>query len=340
MKDLQCFFSFIFSLMFLINSCGSSTSSKQNNLIENHGTHLRESNYPIQIIGSFIGQQVSYNLKNKNGDNIILFGNPVIVPSYFYQFTIMENGTVIIVQDDGRKKILYNGTFKVIKNSSTIIQVLCEVSTIDKTSNPTFTLDYYIKSNLIFCKGTGEPTMILKPSNLNAKLNTRGNRDSTKTEKGPNDDGINYSETLEDRSIKIQEKITQKKNLISSKDENYAKELLDRINESIIEGDNNVLDEIFENEINFHGKKLTTLDQIKRQIEAYKKRWKVNSNTITKIKFISSNKYEGLFHYYKDYSITRNNERGKTINYLIEGDVIIDFESGKIISINDTKTLK
>lgn len=160
------------------------------------------------------------------------------------------------------------------------------------------------------------------------------------SQKNPSTNNSNKNKIVEVESKYSSRKEVENAILISIKDEIYAKELLDRLNESIVEGDNNVLTEIFEKEINFHGNGQTTISQIKRQIEAYKKRWKVNSNTITKIKFISSNKYLGLFHYFKDYCISSNNESAKTINFLIEGDVIIDFKSGKIISINDTKTLK
>ena len=151
-------------------------------------------NYPSEIIGSFSGQQVSYNLKNKDGNDMIIRGNPVTVPGYAVNFTLNNNGTVEFIQQAaGVGRVYYNGSFKVLENSASNIQVQCDVSTSDKTSNPTYILNFDKSTNEITCSGgNGEPIISLTRSGNSAsgEQNQGGNGDQLNESQNQSPDGI------------------------------------------------------------------------------------------------------------------------------------------------------
>ena len=151
-------------------------------------------NYPAEIIGSFSGQQVSYNLKNKDGNDMIIRGNLVTVPGYAVNFTLNNNGTVEFIQQAaGVGRVYYNGSFKVLENSGTNIQVQCDVSTSDKTSNPTYILNFDKSTNEITCSGgNSEPIIVLTRSGNSAsnEQSQGGNGDQLSESQNQSPDGI------------------------------------------------------------------------------------------------------------------------------------------------------
>jgi len=157
-------------------------------------TQETTSNYPTEIIGSFSGQQVSYNLKNKDGNDMIIRGNPVTVPGYAVNFTLSNNGTVEFIQQAaGVGRVYYNGSFKVLENSGANIQVQCDVSTSDKTSNPTYILNFDKSTNEITCSGgNGEPLIALTRSGNSAssEQSQGGNSDQLSESQNQSPDGI------------------------------------------------------------------------------------------------------------------------------------------------------
>ncbi len=157
-------------------------------------TQEANSNYPAEIIGSFSGQQVSYNLKNKDGNDMIIRGNPVAVPGYAVNFTLSNNGTVEFIQQAaGVGRVYYNGSFKVLENSGTNIQVQCDVSTSDKTSNPTYILNFDKSTNEVTCSGgNGEPLIGLTRSGNSASSDQSqgGNSDPLSKSQNQSPDGI------------------------------------------------------------------------------------------------------------------------------------------------------
>jgi hypothetical protein len=151
-------------------------------------------NYPAEIIGSFSGQQVSYNLKNKDGNDMIIRGNPVTVPGYSVNFTLNNNGSVEFIQQAaGVGRVYYNGSFKVLENSGANIQVQCDVSTSDKTSNPTYILNFDKSTNEITCSGgNSEPIIALTRSGNSAssEQSQGGNSDQLSESQNQSPDGI------------------------------------------------------------------------------------------------------------------------------------------------------
>lgn len=151
-------------------------------------------NYPAEIIGSFSGQQVSYNLKNKDGNDMIIRGNLVTVQGYAVNFTLNNKGTVEFIQQAaGVGRVYYNGSFKVLENSETNIQVQCDVSTSDKTSNPTYILNFDKSTNEITCSGGNSEPIISLIRSVNSSSNEQsqgGNGDPLSESQNQSPDGI------------------------------------------------------------------------------------------------------------------------------------------------------
>lgn len=74
-------------------------------------------NIPSEIVGSFKGYEAAYNLKNSNGNEMIINGSTVSVPASELLFTISNEGTVQLIQESGAEKIVYNGSLKIIENT-------------------------------------------------------------------------------------------------------------------------------------------------------------------------------------------------------------------------------
>lgn len=125
---------------------------------------------------------------------MIIRGNPVTVPGYAVNFTLNNNGIVEFIQQAaGVGQVYYNGRFKVLENSGNNIQVQCDVSTSDKTSNPTYILNFDKSTNEISCSGgNGEPIISLSRSGNSAssEQNQGGNVDQLSESQNQSPDGI------------------------------------------------------------------------------------------------------------------------------------------------------
>ncbi|MAR15139.1 MAG: hypothetical protein CMG21_01610 [Candidatus Marinimicrobia bacterium] len=88
-------------LLLMLVSCGeeNTKASKINNL-ENKSIDRKavESN---EWIGTFKGTCASYNMENQYGEEMIIYGNYVTVPSVNYKFKIYDKNTCSIYMDDG-----------------------------------------------------------------------------------------------------------------------------------------------------------------------------------------------------------------------------------------------
>jgi len=192
----------VFISMFSCNEQGAtsiataSTAQGTTETIAPTSTQEATTNFPAEIIGSFSGQQVSYNLKNKDGNDMIIRGNPVTVPGYSVNFSLSNNGTVEFIQQaPGVGRVYYSGNFKVLENSGANIQVQCDVSTSDKTSNPTYVLNFDKSTNEITCSGgNSEPLIALTRS---------GNSATSQQSQGSNGDELSENQNQSPDGIYI-----------------------------------------------------------------------------------------------------------------------------------------
>jgi hypothetical protein len=95
----------------------------------------------LEFLGNYHGIQPSYFMKNQYGDDMIINGNKVPIPSIDYKFLLKENNIVSLQQtnleDDSR--VYYDGTFKIINNTLEFIKVECILNN-GESSNPTYIL--------------------------------------------------------------------------------------------------------------------------------------------------------------------------------------------------------
>jgi len=197
---------------FILISCSNNNSTKGLNIatadvasIESSNPIVQENkiNFPDEIIGSFYGSQQSYNLKNKDGDEIIIRGNPVIVPAYNVLFSLSKNGNVQFIQQaENGEKVFYNGSFKILDNDATGIRVECNVKEANGTSSPTYTLVYDKTSNAITCRNNSEPIITLNRLD-NQQINNSNQLNNSTINESNKFQSVDGTYTFSDNSVNI-----------------------------------------------------------------------------------------------------------------------------------------
>ena len=92
-------------LLLLFVSCGeesSKVSKTKTPVNETTDTKIVEID---TWIGTFEGICASYNMKDKYGSEMIIFGNYVTIPSVEYKFKIYDDNTCSIYMDDGEDEV-------------------------------------------------------------------------------------------------------------------------------------------------------------------------------------------------------------------------------------------
>ena len=107
---------------------------------KSNNSAVKKDNFVLN--GLFQGTQDSYFLKNKFGEDLIIQGNRVPVPSSEYKFLFKENLEVSLQQtsEDG-VKVFYEGNYKTVKNDEEIVIIKCKLSD-GEYSNPTMIIEY------------------------------------------------------------------------------------------------------------------------------------------------------------------------------------------------------
>jgi len=107
---------------------------------KSNNSAVKKDNFVLN--GLFQGTQDSYFLKNKFGEDLIIQGNRVPVPSSEYKFLFKENLEVSLQQtsEDG-EKVFYEGNYKAVKNDEEIVIIKCKLSD-GEYSNPTMIIEY------------------------------------------------------------------------------------------------------------------------------------------------------------------------------------------------------
>jgi hypothetical protein len=112
----------------------------------------------MEFLGNYHGIQPSYFMKNQYGDDMVINGSKVPVPSIDYKFLLKEDNAVSLQQinlEDNRR-VYYEGTYKIVsvENSSFVIE--CSLSD-GQTSNPIYILTIDKNDKKGICTGTNEP---------------------------------------------------------------------------------------------------------------------------------------------------------------------------------------
>tara|TARA_B100001287_G_C22686426_1_gene533946 strand:- start:1996 stop:2487 length:492 start_codon:yes stop_codon:yes gene_type:complete len=101
-------------------------------------------NESLDILGTYDGKQPSYYMKNANGDDVIINGQRIRIPSSIETFVIAKDNKVGYAQTDTEDNKTYNftGTYKILEESSDMVKIKCSLSD-GKYSNQNITLEIY-----------------------------------------------------------------------------------------------------------------------------------------------------------------------------------------------------
>tara|TARA_B100001142_G_scaffold329888_1_gene394930 strand:- start:1084 stop:1557 length:474 start_codon:yes stop_codon:yes gene_type:complete len=138
-------------LSLLIYSCGKNTDSDKPN--NSSDKILNE----FEIIGVYQGIQENYFMKNKFGDDVIINGNKIELPSVDHKFLFEKNNKVSLQQTslDDNTRYYYDGNYKILEKTQDVITIECNLSYSEGSSNPSFILDFSLSNDFLICKGCG-----------------------------------------------------------------------------------------------------------------------------------------------------------------------------------------
>lgn len=151
--------------MFTMNAC----YSDNNNYASSESEEV-QTNQTITLsddfLGNYHGIQESYFLRNQDGDDMIIAGNKVPVPSSDFNFTLGEDNDAFLHQTnlETNERHYYEGSYNIISDETDLIKV--EVSLSDgQYSSPTYILEINKPDKKGKCIGTNEPIFNISKTN-------------------------------------------------------------------------------------------------------------------------------------------------------------------------------
>ena len=152
---------FAILLVIVLTSCGGSISSEPAEATEQLSAETTKQNdegLPTDFLGNYHGIQPSYFMKNQYGDDMVINGNKVSVPSIDYKFLLKENNVVSLQQInlEDNSRVYYDGTFKISSDEDISLKIECSLSD-GKDSNPTYILTINKIDKKGVCNGSQEP---------------------------------------------------------------------------------------------------------------------------------------------------------------------------------------
>lgn len=111
-----------------------------------------------EFLGNYHGIQPSYFMKNQYGDDMVINGNKVSVPSIDYKFLLKEGNDVNLQQInlEDNSRVYYNGTYKIVSEENNSLVIECSLSD-GQSSNPIYVLTIDKSDKKGICTGTNEP---------------------------------------------------------------------------------------------------------------------------------------------------------------------------------------
>lgn len=151
----------ISTLTITLFGCGNSNQESTNNSPPNEPEKIsadKTNGLSGELLGNYHGIQPSYFMKNQYGDDMVINGNKVSVPSIDYKFLIKENSIVSLQQInlDDNSRVYYDGTYKIISEESTTTKIECTLSD-GQGSKPTYVLTINKSDKKGICTGDNEP---------------------------------------------------------------------------------------------------------------------------------------------------------------------------------------
>jgi len=165
MKKIAHVLTLMFIATLILTSCNSennkNSKSKQEEEQPKQTTELSE-----DFLGNYHGIQESYFMKNQFGDDMIIAGNKVPVPSIDFKFILKANNIASLQQTnlEDNQRYYYDGSYKILSNESEIIKV--EISLSDgQGSSPTYILEINKLDKKGNCIGKNEPVFNISKIN-------------------------------------------------------------------------------------------------------------------------------------------------------------------------------
>lgn len=151
---------FIAASLFFLSGCGSDSTKEtlQTNSKQIESTGTADEGLAADLLGSYHGIQPSYNMKNKDGEDLIINGNKVQVPSIDYKFVVEGNHVVSLQQIslEDNMTVNYQGTYRIVSNDENTVTLECSVSD-GQNSNPTYLLTINKSDKKGTCSGNNDP---------------------------------------------------------------------------------------------------------------------------------------------------------------------------------------
>tara|TARA_B110000046_G_scaffold29326_1_gene30734 strand:+ start:376 stop:882 length:507 start_codon:yes stop_codon:yes gene_type:complete len=152
---------FIGCCIIMMTSCGNSnqnTSNELSSIQAEESIKQKAAGLTTQLLGNYHGIQPSYFLKNQYGEDMVLNGNKIPVPSIDYKFLLKENNVVSLQQInlEDNSRVYYDGEYKIILDDSNTSKIECSLND-GQTSNPTYILIISKIDKKGTCTGSNEP---------------------------------------------------------------------------------------------------------------------------------------------------------------------------------------
>jgi hypothetical protein len=151
----------ICTLSISLFGCGNSNQESSNNSLSNESEKIssnKTEGLSAEFLGNYHGIQPAYFMKNQFGDDMVINGNKISVPSIDNKFLIKENLIVSLQQInlEDNSRFYYDGTYKIISNEGNLTKIECSLSD-GQGSKPTYLLTINKSDKKGICTGHNEP---------------------------------------------------------------------------------------------------------------------------------------------------------------------------------------
>jgi hypothetical protein len=115
------------------------------------------------ILGTYHGIALPYNMKNKYGEETIVNGKKITIPSIDYKFILRKGGSVSLQQInlDDNTRYYYEGTFTIIDSEEKWKKIECSLSD-GEYANPTYILTIWPLEDKALSQTSNDPDFMLK----------------------------------------------------------------------------------------------------------------------------------------------------------------------------------
>jgi hypothetical protein len=115
------------------------------------------------IFGIYHAISPPYNLKNKYGDDMIVNGKTIPIPSIDHKFILGKGGSVSLQQTnmEDNTRYYYEGSFTITDIKEEWKKIECSLSD-GEYSNPTYTLTIWPLEDKALSQKNNEPDLMLK----------------------------------------------------------------------------------------------------------------------------------------------------------------------------------